>query len=380
MFIFSFFSQSLQPKPIANPPQVPVLSGAQKCPKSKKKHCDSTKSLNLALEEVSSYLEATITSKDNTDNPRVKKASKRKSSEEQTISSKMNAPKIANPSLEQERCDAKDIVDNSKVEKVVNRKTSENNDSNPPIRKRKLENATGSETGSAIGSATGSATGVTFISATENETGSDSSKGKEGSNTNSTQGIPEESYEDKRLRNIDERKAKFDELKLKSFKLSTSKSAPNPYFKHQKKSNPPISKKRKKSQNTNVSLKGKKDKNSNAEQVINDPQTSKSGEIEATKTAPNPYYKGRLPNLETKLKGVISEKKRDELKIRHYVQKTISKLYICPVCNKPDYDGGILWIQCDVCNKWYHYECVGIDKNFHQSEKAKDWFCDDCSV
>ena len=98
------------------------------------------------------------------------------------------------------------------------------------------------------------------------------------------------------------------------------------------------------------------------------------------KTATNPYYKGRLPNLETKLKGVISEKKRDELKIRHYVQKTISKVYICPVCDKPDYDGGILWIQCDVCNKWYHYECVGIDKNFHQSEKSKDWFCDDCSI
>ena len=184
------------------------------------------------------------------------------------------------------------------------------------------------------------------------------------------------------MRNIDERKAKFDELKLKSLKLSAldpSKTAPNPYFERQKKSNPPISKNRKKSQNTNVSLKGKKDKNSNAEQVINDPQTSKLGEIEAVKTAPNPYYKGRLPNLETKLKGVISEKKRDELKIRHYVQKTISKVYICPVCDKPDYDGGILWIQCDVCNKWYHYECVGIDKNFHQSEKAKDWFCDDCS-
>ena len=84
--------------------------------------------------------------------------------------------------------------------------------------------------------------------------------------------------------------------------------------------------------------------------------------------------------METKLKGVISEKKRDELKIRHYVQKTISKVYLCPVCDKPDYDGCILWIQCDVCNKWYHYECVGIDKNFHQSEKSKDWFCDDCSV
>ena len=59
---------------------------------------------------------------------------------------------------------------------------------------------------------------------------------------------------------------------------------------------------------------------------------------------------------------------------------SLSKLYICPVCSKPDYDGGILWIQCDVCNKWYHYECVGLDKNFHQSEKPKDWFCNDCSV
>ena len=360
LIVFSFFSQSLQPKPDTNPPQIPVSSHA--CPKSKKNHRD-----------------ATGNTKNSADNPIVKKVSKGKSSEaigsnppipekpknsedKDTNSTQgihdsqtsKNATKTAlnpvaklrksNLKIKLKHCDAKD-ADNSNIKKVSKGKSSESNGS---LKRKNSDNTI------------------------------KLSKKKEDSNTNSTQDI-HESYEEQRLRNISERKAKFDELKLKSFKLSAldaSKTAPNPYYKLQKKLNPPISKRRKKkSPNINASLKEKEDKNTNsaAQGINNDPQTSKSGAL-------NPYFKGRLPNLETKLKGVISEKKRDELKIRHYVQKTISKLYICPVCNKPDYDGGILWIQCDVCNKWYHYECVGLDKNFHQSEKPKDWFCDDCSV
>ena len=189
--------------------------------------------------------------------------------------------------------------------------------------------------------------------------------------------INTESYEEKRLRNIAERKKKFNELQLTEKRLLASgkKSgvAPTPESEPTYEGEPVPKTNRKIARNPFYKpiSSSKKEKNINSTQGILDPQTSK---------ATNPYFKGRLPNLETKLKGVISEKKRDALKIRHYVQKTISKLYICPVCNKPDYEGGILWIQCDVCNKWYHYECVGLGKNFHQSEKPKDWFCDDCSV
>ena len=187
MFIFSLFSQSQQPKPIANPPQVPVLSGAKKCPKSKKKHCDATKGLNLALEEVSSYLEATISSKDDTDNPSVKKNSKRKSSEERTTSSKMNAPKKSKPVLKLKRCDANDNSQNI----------------NPP------------EKATEIGDKNGSSIAPT----PENQALEPKNDSVAPENKSSPPAIDIETYEEKRLRNIAERKKKFNELHLTEKRL-----------------------------------------------------------------------------------------------------------------------------------------------------------------
>ena len=41
------------------------------------------------------------------------------------------------------------------------------------------------------------------------------------------------------------------------------------------------------------------------------------------------------------------------------------------------FDGDNLnWIQCDICDKWYHYICVGLDEmeNFDEEE----WMCPNC--
>ena len=51
---------------------------------------------------------------------------------------------------------------------------------------------------------------------------------------------------------------------------------------------------------------------------------------------------------------------------------------ICPQCKKPD-DGSpmIGWIQCDDCDGWYHWVCVGISQKPSDNE---DWFCQKCVV
>ena len=43
-------------------------------------------------------------------------------------------------------------------------------------------------------------------------------------------------------------------------------------------------------------------------------------------------------------------------------------------CNQED----DMWVLCDICEEWYHYQCVGIDQNTFQSDS--EWFCYTCSV
>jgi len=55
---------------------------------------------------------------------------------------------------------------------------------------------------------------------------------------------------------------------------------------------------------------------------------------------------------------------------------------VCPVCEdkndptKPD-DQKNRMIGCDGCDKWYHWNCVGIDKS-NKPGKEDDWFCKKC--
>ena len=43
-------------------------------------------------------------------------------------------------------------------------------------------------------------------------------------------------------------------------------------------------------------------------------------------------------------------------------------------CNQED----DMWVLCDICEEWYHFQCVGIDRNTFQS--GSEWFCYTCSV
>ncbi|XP_055522480.1 uncharacterized protein LOC129716671 [Wyeomyia smithii] len=46
---------------------------------------------------------------------------------------------------------------------------------------------------------------------------------------------------------------------------------------------------------------------------------------------------------------------------------------VCPFCNAPD-DGKM--INCDNCNQWFHFNCVGVS----ESESERDWNCAQCHV
>ena len=38
-------------------------------------------------------------------------------------------------------------------------------------------------------------------------------------------------------------------------------------------------------------------------------------------------------------------------------------------------------VQCDLCNKWNHIECVGISSAYYEQVQndAKSWYCPNCS-
>ncbi|CAF5123474.1 unnamed protein product, partial [Rotaria sp. Silwood1] len=50
------------------------------------------------------------------------------------------------------------------------------------------------------------------------------------------------------------------------------------------------------------------------------------------------------------------------------------KIWICPSCNRPD-NGQEAMIACDLCDDWYHWECVGI---VEEPPESIPWFCPKC--
>ena len=51
----------------------------------------------------------------------------------------------------------------------------------------------------------------------------------------------------------------------------------------------------------------------------------------------------------------------------------------CGVCGVL-FQEGELWIQCNVCNKWFHVECTNQSKKGKQYvNRLKSWKCDNCS-
>ncbi|CAF0803664.1 unnamed protein product [Rotaria sordida] len=61
----------------------------------------------------------------------------------------------------------------------------------------------------------------------------------------------------------------------------------------------------------------------------------------------------------------------EERRIDHDSQE---KIWICPSCNRPD-NGQEAMIACDLCDDWYHWECVGI---VEEPPESIPWFCPKC--
>jgi len=47
----------------------------------------------------------------------------------------------------------------------------------------------------------------------------------------------------------------------------------------------------------------------------------------------------------------------------------------------------VKWVKCDVCQKWHHIACIGLDdKDYEFLKRAKKnnkhifWLCNDCKV
>nr|XP_019530815.1 protein enabled homolog [Aedes albopictus] len=45
---------------------------------------------------------------------------------------------------------------------------------------------------------------------------------------------------------------------------------------------------------------------------------------------------------------------------------------VCPACNRPDWADAM--VQCEECEDWYHFSCVGVTR----SVENRHWACDDC--
>lgn len=60
---------------------------------------------------------------------------------------------------------------------------------------------------------------------------------------------------------------------------------------------------------------------------------------------------------------------------RGYILKENGKrIYFCPECNQKEETP---MIGCDKCDRWYHFDCVGIEE---EPPKEENWYCYTCSV
>ncbi|CAF1382889.1 unnamed protein product [Adineta ricciae] len=72
-----------------------------------------------------------------------------------------------------------------------------------------------------------------------------------------------------------------------------------------------------------------------------------------------------------KVNNIVGVAVIEERRINHDSQE---KIWICPSCNIAD-NGQEPMIQCDLCDDWYHWECVGIAE---EPPESIPWFCPKC--
>ena len=73
---------------------------------------------------------------------------------------------------------------------------------------------------------------------------------------------------------------------------------------------------------------------------------------------------------------ILSESKhKHKVKKREIKEEDEEELddYICPQCTKPD--DGTPMIQCDKCDEWFHWQCVGI---LTEPKADTNWMCTFC--
>ena len=74
-------------------------------------------------------------------------------------------------------------------------------------------------------------------------------------------------------------------------------------------------------------------------------------------------------------KGKRASKSRDKGKRLAKKKKAAVVEYPCGVCSQECCESAI---ACDMCDTWYHYECVNLDEASVEILKNRDWFCDLC--
>ena len=53
---------------------------------------------------------------------------------------------------------------------------------------------------------------------------------------------------------------------------------------------------------------------------------------------------------------------------------------VCHECKQKESNGDILnisWVCCDICNSWFHYNCVGLKNG--ELLVDEEWYCHKCS-
>ncbi|CAF1658248.1 unnamed protein product [Rotaria magnacalcarata] len=105
--------------------------------------------------------------------------------------------------------------------------------------------------------------------------------------------------------------------------------------------------------------------------VINSIQTSLPQQIISTPIKKKTNANKKKSNNNKRTNNIVGVAVIEERRIDHDSQE---KIWICPSCNRPD-NGQEAMIACDLCDDWYHWECVGIAE---EPPESIPWFCPKC--
>ncbi|CAF3234715.1 unnamed protein product [Rotaria socialis] len=105
--------------------------------------------------------------------------------------------------------------------------------------------------------------------------------------------------------------------------------------------------------------------------VINNIQTNLPQQIISTPIKKKTNANKKKSNNNKRTNNIVGVAVIEERRIDHDSQE---KIWICPSCNRPD-NGQEAMIACDLCDDWYHWECVGIAE---EPPESIPWFCPKC--